>query len=177
MRKVFIISFVLISVIFADNITISPSHCVLIKPQTPDSINYNRILVLFNLPSNLVNKRIDYVEFSFPAFTRTDSIITIEALPITKEWAANTVSWTFPWQKPGGDYDSLEGARYFLRLQDSKRVKLDITEIVKQWLTTHNYGLILKRSKREGGSFKTEIRALRGVLSDVVLKIYLPSRK
>ncbi|MEO0225739.1 MAG: DNRLRE domain-containing protein [candidate division WOR-3 bacterium] len=177
MRKIFIISFVLISVIFGDNIIISPSRCVLIKPQTPDSINNNRILVLFDLPLNLANKRIDYAEFSFPTFTRTDSMITIEAYSITKEWDVSTVSWNFPWQKPGGDYDSLEAARYFLRLQDTKRVKLDVTEIVKQWFSTNNYGLILKRPKREGGSFKTEIRALRSVLSDIILKVYVPSLK
>ncbi|MEO0080646.1 MAG: DNRLRE domain-containing protein [candidate division WOR-3 bacterium] len=134
-----------------------------------------RALLSIPLPPAVQEARIDFAKLQFPSILIPDTnyLFTIEAYPVTTAWQRSSVTWTYPWRRPGGDYDSLRLARFATATTDSHPIVLDITRAVKHWQTGgDNFGLILKRPDYEGGGFTIEGGMLRQALNSARVKFY-----
>ena len=135
----------------------------------------SRVLVSTPLTGLPNGAKIVFAEVDIPAFLPRNyqGILSLIAHPVARTWDKNTVTWTSPWAKPGGDFDTTQCARFFLGKKEDAPTKLDVTRFVRAWAEQgrSNYGLILLRPRSEGHGFRAEISGLREQLSQVVLKV------
>jgi len=111
----------------------------------------------------------------FPAFLSDTSrtAVSVVAHDCQTAWEGRQVSWTVPWRRPGGDFDSLSRAWFIALPGDKHPVVLDITETVRNWQQGKgSYGLFLKRPDAEGGGFREEVARLREALGKARVKYY-----
>ena len=135
----------------------------------------SRVVLRAPVPEQALHARIDFAKLEFPAFLSDTSptAVSVVAHDGQTAWERGEVSWTVPWKRPGGDFDSLSRA-WFIALPGGKRpVVLDITETVRGWQQGKRlYGLFLKRPDDEGGGFREESERLREALSKARVKLY-----
>lgn len=96
--------------------------------------------------------------------------LTLEVRTLIRPWSPSTVSWTFPWNRPGGDYN--EQGREISRLaagRDSTRpVAFNVTRQVRAISEEEhpNYGFLLKISNALGiveGALEVPTEVLEGL--------------
>jgi hypothetical protein len=135
----------------------------------------SRVLVSTPLTGLPNGAKVVFAEVDIPAFLPRNyqGILSLIAHPVARTWDKNTVTWTSPWAKPGGDFDTTQCTRFFLGKKEDAPTKLDVTRFVRAWAEQgrSNYGLILLRPRSEGHGFRAEISGLREQLSQVVLKV------
>jgi len=134
-----------------------------------------RVLISLPIPDDVFQSKIDFAMLQFPAFTITDThdLVAMQVHRVTTAWDPAHVSWTAPWQNPGGDFDSACLAWYAISAGDDHPVGMDLTPCVKAWQSgAGNYGIILKRPNRQGGGFAVEASNLREVLRSARFKLY-----
>jgi len=95
-----------------------------------------RLLVQFNLPDSLADKRLIYAELSTPMQLPQfrDTIFSIDVFPIETPWDEDHITWLFPWQNPGGDIDTLNAFKRFFTIGSSDSLNLDLTELTRGWV-------------------------------------------
>ena len=135
----------------------------------------SRVVLRAPVPKQVLDARIDFAKLEFPAFLSDTSrtAVSIVAHNGQTAWERGEVSWTVPWKRPGGDFDSLSQAWFIALPGDKRPVVLDITETVRGWQQGKgSYGLFLKRPDDEGGGFREEVARLREVLRSARVKFY-----
>jgi hypothetical protein len=116
-----------------------------------------RVLVKYSMPSVLTSAQIIYAQITGEVEALGDlgeAAVEIEAAPISTPWSPAGVSWTGPWNTAGGDIDS-SLTRPFLVGTGTHRIRIDLTDLVRQWATDDrdNFGVLLKTSEGFGGTF------------------------
>lgn len=110
------------------------------KYSVSESSLNNFLVVNFNVPADVIGKRLDavilefYVNASLKEGVDEDHIPLIEIYPLTNAYSGVGVP----------NFSSSSSVRN-LKLGESKRAVMDITEIVKNWVTnpTQKHGLII----------------------------------
>jgi hypothetical protein len=137
--------------------------------------NVGRIVLRIDVPEQVLNARVDFAKFEFPAFLcdTGPTHVTVVAHTCQTAWKRDDVSWTKPWKHAGGDFDSLSRALFTVLPGDKQPVVLNITPAVREWQKGRGkHGLFLKRPDAEGGGFFAERDRLRGALSSARVKFY-----
>lgn len=95
-----------------------------------------RLLMEFDLPDSLNSKRIIYAEVwaPFPVENLRDTTLSFDLFSLATSWDENEVTWTFPWQNPGGDIDSLSVFRRYFAVGSADTLNLDLTEVTREWV-------------------------------------------
>jgi hypothetical protein len=135
----------------------------------------SRVVLRAPVPKPVQDARIDFAKLEFPAFLSDTSrtAVSVVAHDGQTSWKRGEVSWTVPWKRPGGDFDSLSRAWFIALPGDKRPVVLDITESVRGWQQGKGqHGLFLKRPDGEGGGFREEGERLREVLGKARVKYY-----
>jgi hypothetical protein len=126
-------------------VEIDVSSACLISPGN-DSLS-SRVLLRFDLPSELDDKRIDYAEVVFKAEVDTLSrySVTFAGYPVTRGWIGAGLSWSSPWTNEGGDYNDSLYETGLVKTRGDGTVRFDITRLVTAWQqgSLANYGLII----------------------------------
>jgi hypothetical protein len=134
-----------------------------------------RVVLRVPVPEQVLNARIDFAKLEFPAFLSDSSpaVVSVVVHDCLTPWQRAQVSWTVPWRRPGGDFDSLSRAWFIALPGDSHPAVLDITQTVRGWQQGKGrYGLFLKRPDAEGGGFLGERVRLREALAAARVKFY-----
>ena len=134
-----------------------------------------RVVLRAPVPKPVLDARIDFAKLEFPAFLSDTSptAVSVVAHDGQTSWERGEVSWTVPWKRPGGDFDSLSRAWFIALPGDKHPVVLDITETVRGWQQGKGRnGLFLKRPDAEGGGFREECDRLREALGKARVKFY-----
>lgn len=137
--------------------------------------NVARIVLHVDVPQQVQNARIDFAELTFPAFLSDTSqaAVTVVTHCAQTAWGRDKVTWTTPWKRHGGDFDSLSCAWYMALPGRKHPVVLDITKAVRGWQRGRdNDGLFLKRPDGEGDGFLGERERLRGALKSARVVFY-----
>jgi hypothetical protein len=136
--------------------------------------NVARVVLNVDVPEHVLNARIDFAVLNFPAFLNDsgDAPVTVVARDCWTAWG-DEATWTAPWHRPGGDFDSLNRAS-FVALPGSERlVRLDITRTIRGWQQERGeFGLFLLRPDAEGDGFLGERDRLRAALNSARVKFY-----
>jgi hypothetical protein len=135
----------------------------------------SRVVLRAPVPKQVLDARIDFAKLEFPAFLSDSSptAVSIVAHDGQTSWERGEVSWTVPWKRPGGDFDSLSRAWFIALPGDKHPVVLDITETVRGWQQGKGrHGLFLKRPDAEGGGFREEGDRLREALGKARVKFH-----
>jgi hypothetical protein len=137
--------------------------------------NVARVVLNVDVPEQVLNARIDFAELTFPAFLSDTSQTAVSVVTHCAQtaWGRDKVTWTMPWKRSGGDFDSLSCSWYMALPGRKHPVMLDITKIVRGWQHGRdNYGLFLKRPDAEGGGFLGERDRLRHALNSARVVFY-----
>jgi hypothetical protein len=63
---------------------------------------------------------------------------------VTSSWDETSVTWSSPWNNPGGDYSSSNAYASFLPNQKNCMIEIDLTHLVQEWVSgTPNHGMLL----------------------------------
>jgi hypothetical protein len=134
-----------------------------------------RVLLSLSAPKQVLDARIDFAKLEFPAFLSDTSptAVSVVAHDCQTSWERGEVSWTVPWKRAGGDFDSLSRAWFIALPGDKRPVVLDITETVRGCQRGKGqHGLFLTRPDGEGGGFREEGASLRKALDKARVKFY-----
>jgi len=134
-----------------------------------------RVLVHHSIPEQVQQSRIDFAFLSIPGVRLSGNAgrVTVNLLRLTTPWSADRVSWTSPWQRAGGDFDTTEATCFALASDDAYNLAFDVTDWAKQWQAgAINCGMILTRPRDEGGGFGDEAAVLRQALAQARVKFY-----
>jgi hypothetical protein len=116
-----------------------------------------RVLARFELPEFLRSADIFYAQVTGKVeidLAEREGASEVEALPVTTEWNGATVTWTHPWNTPGGDVDG-SFARGCIVRGGTQPIRIDITPLVVEWAsgTRPNNGVLIGLSDLFGGIF------------------------
>ncbi|MBN2465079.1 DNRLRE domain-containing protein [candidate division WOR-3 bacterium] len=137
--------------------------------------NVARIVLHVDVPKQVQSARIDFAELTFPAFLTDTSQAAVSIVTHCAQtaWGRDKVTWTMPWKRHGGDFDSLSCSWYMALPGRKHPVALDITKTVRSWQRgRNNYGLFLKRPDAEGDGFLGERERLREALKSARVLFY-----
>jgi hypothetical protein len=141
----------------ATSLEVGAAQVAVIRPsEESDEI---RFLVSFAMPQVLGGEEIDFACVSFDADCSGDEgAVSFQAFALTKDWDAETVTWTGSWDTPGGDWDKAFSAYWIGEAGDGKTVYLDVTDFAKRWLAepSGNFGIIVKVSGPFLGTFAVQ---------------------
>jgi hypothetical protein len=164
----------LVAAAFSDTLSVAAGPTATITGSFGGQL-ISRAVLSIPIPTDVLQSHVDFAMLSFPALSVTNATarVGIEACPLTTAWDAGTVSWSWPWTNPGGDFDSTSPAYYAIAAGDDYPVTLDITEHVLAWQNgAANCGVILTRSQSEGGGFGAEVSNLGAAVEAARLKLY-----
>jgi len=118
-----------------------------------------RLLVRFGMPGVLAGEDIDFACVSFEADCSGDEgAVSFQTFAVTRDWDAETVSWTGSWDVAGGDWDRSLSAYWIGEPGRGKTVYLDVTDFANRWLVepSKNFGIIVKVSGPFLGTFSVD---------------------
>lgn len=139
------------------SLEVDATRVAVIKPS--ENSEDLRLLVSFELPDSLEGESIDFACVSFVAdCAGVEGGVSFQGFVVTKAWDASTVSWSAPWDKTGGDWDSGFSAYGITEAGSGKTVELDVTEFAKGWLKepSKNFGIVVRVSGPFFGTFSSE---------------------
>jgi hypothetical protein len=141
-----------------------------------------RILVEFVLPEHLVGAEVDYAEMIVPLGieARDNTCVGITATRLATEWNSDTVSWTDPWDSPGGDLGGRHARVSVVKARGvgeaGRDVTIDLTDIVQNWANdpSGNHGLAISPIGSAARISASRPEVLR---SDIKLRVYFTSAR
>jgi hypothetical protein len=136
--------------------------------------NVARVVINVEVPEQVLDSKIDFAKLQFPVFTPDsgDAAVTAVARDCKTAWG-DGATWTVPWNRPGGDFDSLNRAWFAVLPGSEHPVVLDITRTIRGWQRGGGkYGLFLLRPDAEGGGFLGERDRIRTALNSARVKFY-----
>ncbi len=172
MKVKFILMFIgLTSLFFAGDIELSLQDVVAIQ----DSSGLTRILFTFDTSQPIDTSMIDYAELFIPRFLQAEPeySLTLEARLLTRQWQPLTVSWYYPWETPGADYDTTFCRQFRVSSRIECDICMDITELIKKIYggACSNYGILLMTPEYEDGGFIILISNLLDVLETARIEL------
>lgn len=135
----------------------------------------SRALAGIEIPIQLNGAQVDaaFLVLPAPALAGPGEPLVIRCHRLARPWQDDGVSWTEPWQQPGGDFDSTALATAVTWPEDESPLRFDITGPVRDWLDGAGcYGVILLRPEAEGGGFGPEAQAVADALGQASVKFY-----
>jgi hypothetical protein len=132
------------------SIELSPSALTYIYPENGKLDDYSglRILVKFDIPDSV--RASDIINFNLVLNGQfqvedQDTTIWLTISPLASEWQVGTVGWDNPWFIPGGDFDSLNTANYFLNPPEPGPYTIDLKRVFAAEIEgdTPDYGFII----------------------------------
>ena len=130
---------------------------------TSYATTYDRFVVQFNLPAEVMGKRIISAEMSYYvwAVDGADAGTLLDIYPVTQAWEEGTVTWEsasagVPWGASGGDIGAPVAQTAVEAIDHAFLTPVDITDTVQQWVdgSLPNYGLILHKGPDVGMGVK-----------------------
>jgi hypothetical protein len=140
------------------SLEVDASQVALIRPSAESSDA--RLLVQFTLPDILTGHSIDFACVSFGVNSSgVGGRVSFQAFPVSRSWDARGVSWTSPWEKAGGDWNSRLSAYEISEAGSGKTVNLDVTDFANGWLRepSRNFGVLVKVSGPFLGTFSSTV--------------------
>lgn len=126
---------------------------------SPTNERDSRTLVYFELPreSYVQKNKMANAVLIFKAQVTDADFGALEIFPVGRDWqSTGLVSWSSPWDSPGGDYskDRLGTGVTLKKDAGEKETRLNVTLIVKAWLdgAIPNNGLVILSSQADLGS-------------------------
>jgi hypothetical protein len=81
----------------------------------------------------------------------SNSVINVQARPVTTEWMPVAANWTMPWTMAGGDYGPVVGTNHIGSGKLNTWLRLDVTDAVTDMLRgASNQGFIITNSDSTG---------------------------
>ena len=161
----------LTSLFFAGDIELSLQDVVVIQ----DSSGLTRILFTFDTSQPIDTSMIDYAELFIPRFLQAEPeySLTLEARLLTRQWQSLTVSWYYPWETPGADYDTTFCCQFRVSSRIECDICMDISELIKKMYggSSSNYGILLMTPKYEDNGFTMPIENLIEILNTARIKL------
>lgn len=155
-----------------------PAPLVKVIVNTQSQRKEFRILINFRFDTTEIRGKVLDAWLEIPGDVPQEllSMTMIELAPITTPWDTNTVSWDYPWEIPGGDFDTssirLVPAPAFTGRVDLSWYYIDIYSGLPR------YGILLKPSVVDGNSFTIDPDDLVQVLRQSTLHIkFLPTKR
>jgi hypothetical protein len=134
-----------------------------------------RVLLTFDIPSGIIESEIDYAKLVIP-YSSLNEEIDLELYSVSVPWDRATVSWDYPWIRPGGDYEHYPQSKLHLYpdYPEGKNFFFDVTENLRIMISEdENFGFIIKPSSEYGLSFNEEILVLLEDKSSLIIKFYV----
>jgi len=160
----------------ADTLSVVLTDWAIIHGSLQGNTHASRVVVAAPLTNLPTQSEIDYAEVTIPYFLQIGftGLLQVEARRIAHSWDKSSVTWTNPWQRAGGDFDTTTIATFALGKVGEVPVRLDVTGFVDDWANSRssNFGILLKRPVEEGDAFRTEISDLQRYLNQIRLKVY-----
>jgi len=102
-----------------------------------------RGVVYFDLSSIKSGSIINSSTLTFPN-NSNDGDVTVDFIPIIKDWEEMTVTWNSPWTSPGIDYNSPNKVTALIKAWPDITV-IDVTSLLKYWIEQghNNYGIAI----------------------------------
>lgn len=125
--------------------------------------NYDRFIMQFNLPAEVMNKTIVTAEMSVYVWNvdAADAGTPLPLYPLTRAWDEGAVTWNeadagIAWTTAGGDLGTEVGQLFVENLDHQFLTPVNITDLVQQWVdgSTPNYGLVLDKGTDVGMAIK-----------------------
>lgn len=160
----------LTSLFFAGDIELSLQDVVVIQ----DSSGLTRILFTFDMSQPIDTSMIDYAELFIPRFLQAEPeySLTLEARLLIRQWQLLTVSWYYPWETPGADYDTTFCCQFRVSSRIECNICMDITRLIKRISGGQsNYGILLTTPKYEDNGFIIPIENLIEILNTARIKL------
>ncbi|MFH0777723.1 MAG: DNRLRE domain-containing protein [Candidatus Eisenbacteria bacterium] len=139
----------------ARTLDVDASEVAVIRPSAKSDTL--RLLVKFAMPEDLSKYPADFACVSFGADCTSEAgTISFQAFALTRDWNAETVSWTGAWDKAGGDWDKSLSSYSVDEIGTGKTLEFDVTDFVNRWLKepSKNFGIIVKVSGPYSGAFE-----------------------
>jgi hypothetical protein len=120
--------------------------------------SYDRFIIQFNLPAEVMGKKIISAEMSFYVYSvdAGDAGTQLDLFRVTRQWDEDSVTWNTPWTTAGGDIGESVGQVTVEDIDHAYLTPVDITGTVQQWVdgNVSNYGLILDKGPDVGMAIK-----------------------
>ena len=150
---------VTVSLASAGKMEIEADQFVTIRnPQ--DSIE-GRMYLQFVLPPNLTS--IEAACFEIPlaidsALVGAEEEVLIRVSPLEKAWSGGNLTWSGPWEKPGGDLDQDAQLSWLASAGTEELVRVEATALVREWHSSQrtNYGVAVTTLGASRGVSKVE---------------------
>jgi hypothetical protein len=133
-----------------------------------DTTGLERILFKFDTSALPDPSMIDYAQLYIPQFLLAEPLysLTLQAKLLTTQWEKATVTWNYPWDTPGADYDTTLSSEFRVSSRIETDIFLDITELVKQISSGYpNRGIVIMTPEYEGGGFVVLVDRLLNALN------------
>ncbi len=81
----------------------------------------------------------------------SNSVINVEARPVTTQWMPDAANWWTPWTMPGGDYGPAVGANHIGSAKINTWLRLEVTDAVTDMLRgASDQGFIITNTDTTG---------------------------
>ena len=165
---------------FALQVVLTADEAALVTD--PENSTDQRVLAKYDLPDFLRSSRILHAQLTGniqAVSAEGQSVLELQAAPLSTDWSPGTVSWMSPWRSAGGDMD-LASSRSFFVWSGSAQIRIDVTDVVRQWAggTRQNLGLMIRSAGLPGGhlSLPSPEDGLVGTSEFPTIKVwYLPA--
>lgn len=106
----------------------------------------------FDLPAEVIGKRIEAAYFDWPMMAEAKSAesteepwVSVVVQELDRSWERGTVSWNQPWRSPGGDLRAERSGAALLIPGEMRSTRFEITDLVQGWVkgTRENYGVVV----------------------------------
>ncbi|MGD9365818.1 MAG: DNRLRE domain-containing protein [Desulfobacteraceae bacterium] len=125
---------------------------------TSYTTSYDRFIIQFNLPAEVMGKKIISAEISFYVYSVDpgDAGTQLELFRVTRQWEEGSVTWNTPWLTAGGDIGESVGQVTVEDIDHAYLTPVDITGTVQHWAdgSVSNFGLILDKGPDVGMGVK-----------------------
>ena len=124
-------SFIFSWQVWADDSTYEIANPVTIAPDSGTSRLIAKPEVNFPDTTIVIDRAI--LDLWISPQTEDTTYISLEIYPISLAWSSETVSWNFPWDNPGGDFDDVNYAVYTISIPQVQNIQVDLTDLCMRW--------------------------------------------
>jgi len=133
-------------------------------------------LLYFDIPDEVINSDLDYARLILGRKKIQDEI-TLRLYCVTTSWEASTVSWNYPWERAGGDFDEYPVSIVHLYpeyFDIGKDYFFDVTEHIRKILEIgNNLGFIVLPNDEEISVFGSDVLSLFDDPTVITVKYFI----
>lgn len=101
--------------------------------------------------------------------------LEVQVRALSRDWDAETVSWSYPWEREGGDtVDFFHQTKSLRAGRDAETVSFDVTQFVRPWAVDElaPNGFLITTITSRGDGFSSEQLELLGALGGSKLVVH-----